>query len=311
MRRAASPQETALTRSVHRILLGLVVLVSVFLLILWRSDNPRLERLRLALADRLVPSMSLVNEPLVFASGMARDYRNFFDLYSQNRELRREILSLRRWRGTARQLEEENAQLRALNNVRLAPHATFVTGDVIADSGGPFRQSALVNVGARDGVVDGSAAVDGHGLVGRVVGVGEHATRLLLLTDFSSRVPVLVQPSGRRAILAGDGTPAPVLEFLDNPDQVTPGDPVRTSGDGGVFPPDLPVGRLIALPGGAWRVALGADYARLEFVRLLRSAPDTRIERPGGLILSRPRDTGPRDTGQQTAPVAPTAPEGG
>lgn len=309
MRRAASPQETALTRSVHRILLGLVVLVSVFLLILWRSDNPRLERLRLSLADRLVPSMSLVNQPLVFVSEMSRDYRNFFDLYSQNRELRREIQRLRAWRGTARQLEEENAQLRALNNVRLAPHATFVTGDVIADSGGPFLQSALVNVGARDGVVDGSAAVDGNGLVGRVVGVGQHATRLLLLTDFSSRVPVLVQPSGRRAILAGDATSAPVLEFLESPDQVNPGDPVRTSGDGGVFPPDLPVGRLIALPGGTWRVALSADYARLEFVRLLRYAPDTRIERPGGLILSRPR--GPDEEAPPAAAVAPATSGGG
>ncbi len=309
MRRAASPQETALTRSVHRILLGLVVLVSVFLLILWRSDNPRLERLRMSLADRLAPSMSLVNQPLVFASEMSRDYRNFFDLYSQNRELRREIQRLRAWRGTARQLEEENAQLRALNNVRLAPHATFVTGDVIADSGGPFLQSALVNVGARDGVVDGSAAVDGNGLVGRVVGVGQHATRLLLLTDFSSRVPVLVQPSGRRAILAGDATSAPVLEFLENPDQVNPGDPVRTSGDGGVFPPDLPVGRLIALPDGTWRVALSADYARLEFVRLLRYAPDTRIERPGGLILSRPR--GPDEEAPPAAAVAPATSGGG
>ena len=294
MRRAASPQETALTRSVHRILLGLVVLVSVFLLILWRSDNPRLERLRLSLADRLAPSMSLVNQPLVFASEMSRDYRNFFDLYSQNRELRREIQRLRAWRGTARQLEEENAQLRALNNVRLAPHATFVTGDVIADSGGPFLQSALVNVGARDGVVPGSAAV---------------ATRLLLLTDFSSRVPVLVQPSGLRAILAGDATSAPVLEFLENPDAVTPGDAVRTSGDGGVFPPDLPVGRLIALPDGTWRVALSADYARLEFVRLLRYAPDTRIERPGGLILSRPR--GPDEEAPPAAAVAPATSGGG
>jgi len=291
VRRAASPQETALTRTVHRILLGIVVLVSLLLLILWRSDNPRLERLRLSLADVLTPSLSFLSQPLEFADGVTRDYRNFLDVYSQNRELRREIQRLRAWRDTARQLEEENAQLRALNNVRLAPHSTFVTGDVIADSGGPFLQSALVNVGARDGVVDGSAAVDGNGLVGRVVGVGTHATRLLLLTDFSSRVPVLVQPSGRRAILAGDGTPAPLLDFLENADEVSPGDAVRTSGDGGVFPPDVPVGRLIALPGGSWRVALNADYARLEFVRLLRYAPDTRIDHPGGLILSGPRES--------------------
>lgn len=298
MRRAGSPEETRLTRTVHRILLGLVVLVSIALLILWRTDNPRLERLRMGLADALLPSMSFLSQPVELASGIARDYRNFFDVYNQNRELRREIQRLRAWRETARQLEEENAQLRALNNVRLAPRTTFVTGDVIADSGGPFRQSALVNVGTRDGVMDGSAAVDGNGLVGRVVGVGQHAARILLLTDFSSRVPVVVQPAGRRAILAGDGTPAPRLEFLESAEEIRPGDQVRTTGDGGVFPPDLPVGTAIALPEGRWRVALNADYGRLEFVRLLRYSPDTRIERPGGLIVAPRRSPdGPAATG--------------
>ncbi len=94
-----------------------------------------------------------------------------------------------------------------------------------------------------------------------------------------------------------------MLEFLENPDEVNPGDPVRTSGDGSVFPPDLAVGRLIALPGGTWRVALSADYARLEFVRLLRYAPDTRIDRTGGLILSPPR--GAEDEAAPAASVAP------
>jgi rod shape-determining protein MreC len=283
--------------------LGIVFLVCVFLLILWRSNNPRLERLRLTLADAVLPSMDVINQPIEFTAEMSQDYRNFFDVYSQNRELRREIQRLRAWRETARRFEEENAQLRALNNVRLVPHSTFVTGDVIADSGGPFLQSALVNVGARDGVIDGSAAVDGNGLVGRVVGVGDHATRLLLLTDFSSRVPVLVQPSGLRAILSGNGTSAPILEFVENPEEVKPGDLVRTSGDGGVFPPNLPVGRLVALPGGTWRVALSADFSRLEFVRLLRYSPDTRIDRPGGLILSRPGGVGRGQT--STPPDSP------
>ena len=86
-----------------------------------------------------------------------------------------------------------------------------------------------------------------------------------------------------------------------------PGDLVRTSGDGGVFPPNLPVGRLVALPGGAWRVALSADFARLEFVRLLRYTPDTRIDRPGGLILTRPR--GPdADADAQPTPATPDEP---
>ncbi|MEM0944529.1 MAG: rod shape-determining protein MreC, partial [Pseudomonadota bacterium] len=211
MRTAADTSESTFSRLVNRVLMGLVVVVSLTLLILWRSDNPRVEQIRMGLADRMLPTMGWVSRPIAFVSEAARDWETFFEVYQQNRTLRREIQRLEAWREAARQLEEENAQLRALNNVRLAPAISFVTGDVIADSGGPFLQSALVNVGAQDGVQDGSAAVDGSGLVGRVVGVGDRATRLLLLTDFSSRVPVVVQPAGRQAILTGDGTLAPRL----------------------------------------------------------------------------------------------------
>ncbi|MEM7239363.1 MAG: rod shape-determining protein MreC, partial [Pseudomonadota bacterium] len=227
-----------------------------------------------------------VGEPIDVVSEMMRDYRNFFAVYQQNRTLRREIQRLEAWRETARQLEEENAQLRALNNVRIAPRTTFVTGDIVADSGGPFLQSALTNVGRLDGVLDGSAAVDGNGVVGRVVGVGDQASRLLLLTDFSSRVPVIVLPAGKRAILTGDGTQTPLLQFLESAERVKPGDQIETSGDGGVYPPNLPVGRLIATGNQRWRVALAADYSRLEFVRLLRYTPDTRIDGSGGLIVN-------------------------
>ena len=284
MARSSASPDKALTRIVHRVLLGLIIACSLVLLILWRTDNPRLERVRMSLVDAVAPSMAWVNEPVAFGSNLIRDYRNFIDVYDQNRRLRRELQAMRPWRERARLLEEENAQLRALNHVRLAAQTTFVTGDVIADSGGPFAQSALVNVGRRDGVSDGAAAVDGRGVVGRVVGVGKRASRLLLLTDFSSRVPVIVQPGARRAVLSGDGTSAPKLEFLDSGDRIKPGDLIETSGDGGVFPPDLPIGRVITSSGGTWRASLLADYARLEFVRLLRFKPDTEIDEPGGLV---------------------------
>lgn len=285
MARTATGLEKGVTRTVRRVLLGFVVVLSLILLVLWRADSPRIERMRMALADRLMPGINAIGQPLAFLTELTEDYRTYLDLHQQNRDLRREIQRLKEWREAARALEEENAQLRALNHVRLTPRITFVTGDVIADSGGPFLQSALINVGWRDGVTDGSAVVDGSGVVGRVSGIGERATQLLLLTDFSSRVPVMVRPSGRRAILAGDGTGAPKLEFLESPDGVNPGDLIETTGDGGVFPPGLPVGRVIAVPSGGWRTDLAADYARLEFVRVLLYAPDTGIEQPGGLIL--------------------------
>ena len=285
MHRRPADEDEGLHRAMRRTVTGAVIVAGLALFVLWRIDNPRIERLRADLIDWAVPPMSAVAEPVSFLTSMLRDTEAFLDVYAENRSLRREIQRLHAWRETARQLEEENAQLRALNNLALPPRTTFVTGDVIADSGGPFRETILVNVGARDQVRDGAAAVDGVGLVGRVWGLGRRAARVLLVTDVASRIPVIVQPGGRRAILAGDGTTAPKLDFLDTAESVRPGDLVETTGDGGVFPPDLPVGRVIAAASGDWRVGLNADLQRLEFVRLLRYQPDTRIERTGGLIL--------------------------
>lgn len=261
-----------------------LTLLSIALFVLWRADSPRIERLRMALADWATPSVELTADPLGALADMAEDFENFTRVYEQNRNLRREIQRLRAWRELAQQLERENAELRALNNLRLAPRIGFVAGEIIADSGSPFAQSALLNIGLTDGVQDGAAAVNGDGLVGRIVGVGAHAARVLLLTDFNSRVPVKILPSGRRAILTGGNSDAPRLNFLDGSNGVAPGDRVTTSGDGGVFPPDLPVGLVAVIGEHGARVQISADYERLEFVRILLYHPSTTIDMPGGLI---------------------------
>ena len=164
----------------------------------------------------------------------------------------------------------------------------------MADSGSPFRQSVLLNVGGRDGIMEGWAAMDGLGLVGRISGLGRNTARVILLTDTSSRVPVTIQPSGQRALVIGDNSPAPLLDFIENAEQVRPGDRVVSSGDGGVFPAGLAVGRVAADPGGRMRVRIAADYERLEFLRVLRSYDHERIEEPGNLIAPDPATPGPR-----------------
>lgn len=272
-------------RILRRAFLLVLIAVCIMLFILWRADNPRVERLRMALADWATPSIEITSNPLNAGADMVQDFENFTRVYEQNKMLRREIQRLRAWREAAQQLERENAQLRALNNLKLSDRVGFIAGEVIADSGGPFAQSVLLNIGARDGVSDGAAAVDGQGLVGRVVGVGDRASRLLLLTDFNSRVPVKVQPSGRRAVLTGENTDAPRLSFLDTLLGVAPGDRVVTSGDGGVYPPDLLVGIVAVVGERSAKVQVSADYERLEFVRVLRYRPSTRIDTPGGLIF--------------------------
>ena len=225
-----------------RLLLGITLLCLLGIFLIWRIDSPRVERFRLAVIDRVVPSFDWALVPVTASVNLVRDFQSYQRIYQQNQELRRELQQMKSWKEAALQLEQENARLLDLNAVRVDPRLTHVTGVVMADSGSPFRQSVLLNVGRRDGVLDGWATMDGLGLVGRISGVGENASRVILLTDTTSRIPAIIQPSGQRALVAGDNTRSPPIDFLENRDQVRPGDRVVTSGDGGVFPADLVIG---------------------------------------------------------------------
>ena len=278
----SGPEE--FTRPLRRILVGVLVLLLLVVFLIWRIDSPRVERFRAALIDRLVPNMEWALLPVTKAAGMMDDFQSYTRIYEQNQELRRELQQMKAWKEAALQLEQKNARLLDLNQVRLDPKLTHVTGVVLADSGSPFRQSVLLNVGARDGIRDGWATMDGIGLVGRISGVGQTTARVILLTDSNSRIPVIVQPSGQKALLSGDNSSAPPLEFLEKPDLVRPGDRVVTSGDGGVFPADLLVGQVAQGTDRRLRVRLSADYERLEFLRVLRSHDLPPITDPGGVV---------------------------
>lgn len=267
-----------------RLLVGLLVTCLLGIFLLWRIDSPRVEQFRASLIDRFVPSFDWAMAPVTGSINLFRDVQSYQRVVEQNKELRRELQQMKAWKEAALQLEQENVRLLDLNNVRLDPRLTYITGVVLADSGSPFRQSVLLNIGARDGVVDGWAAMDGIGLVGRISGVGETSSRVILLTDASSRIPATIQPSGQNALIVGDNTLAPHVDFLENDDQVRPGDRVISSGDGGVFPAGLLIGRVASDPGGRLRVRLAADYERLEFLRVLRDHGQEQIRKPGGLI---------------------------
>lgn len=268
----------------RRVLLGLIAVALVGLFLLWRIDNARVERLRTEIVDRFAPSFEWTVKPVASTMRMLGDLGSYKRVYEQNAELRRELQRMEGWREAALQLEQKNARLLALNNVRLNPGFRFVTAEVIADSGSGFRRSALVNVGSLDGVSDGATVLDGLGLVGRIAGTGDHSARVVLLTDGTSRVPALVRPSGQSALVAGDISAAPVLDFIDQPDEIRPGDRVVTSGAGGLFPPDLLIGQAVRAPDGRLRVRLAADYRTLDFVRVVRHVPPPVIDGPGDLI---------------------------
>lgn len=277
-------EDVNFTRSLARIGVAAFLLVALALFLLWRIDNPRAERIRMALVDNVVPNMDWAMAPVSKASQMIQDFQSYERIYSQNQELRRELQRMKAWREAALQLEQENARLLDLNKVKLNPKLSFISGKVLTDSGSRFRQSAIINLGRLDGVVEGWAAMDGLGLVGRIAGVGTSSSRVLFVTDTSSNIPVLIKPSNQRAILSGDNSLQPPLMFIESYQQIQPGDRVVTSGDGGVFPADLLVGQVSLDSDNQFRAQLAADFRRLEFLRVIRYSPSAPINEPDRLI---------------------------
>ena len=289
-------QSDEYSRPLRHIGQAMIVLFLFGFFLIWRIDSPRVERFRAHVIDAAMPSFTWAMAPVMAITELARDFQSYQKLNEQNQELRRELQQMKAWKEAALQLEQENARLLDLNKVRLDPNLTRITGVVLADSGSPFRQSVLLNVGARDGIIDGWATMDGLGLVGRISGVGPDSSRVILLTDTSSRIPASIEPSGQTVLILGDNTLAPPIDFIENPELIRPGDRIVSSGDGGVFPPGLLIGQVAKDSGGRLRARLAADYGQLKFLRVLRSQSRLKISGSGPLVAPRQPTTSTLET---------------
>jgi rod shape-determining protein MreC len=270
VRRPVSP----VAAFVDRIAFGALVVACLVLLILAKTGSGGLEAGFGRVRDAFTPALDTVAAPVRLARDGVDWVRALLDAHAENERLRASNATLASWRLRAVQLETENGVLRAA--LRMPPatwHSIEVSARVVADGGGPFVDTVLIDAGAAAGVAKGMAAVDGQGLLGRVVTVGRDSARVLLLTDFNSKLPVRLEPSGDRAILAGDNTPEPRLTFLPLEPSFEVGDRVVTASSGGGLPAGLPIGRIVRTGPQGTRVEPFVQRARLDVVRLLGEPP--------------------------------------
>lgn len=229
--------------------------------------------------------------------------------------LEKENRDLRQWRETALALSERLERYEALLKM---PREAFgagaqadrtISARLILDAGGPFKRTLLANAGADHGVERGYIALNEHGLIGRVVAVGRRSSRVLILDDFNSKIPVMGLQSRARAVLAGDASAAPRmetgfaamnaprLEYQAPVGVLREGERIVTSGDGGVFPRGLLVGFATRDDDGVWRARLATSVHPIDYVRLMPFAP---IEAPESALVN--------DPGPPTPAVASTRP---
>ncbi|MDJ0948630.1 MAG: rod shape-determining protein MreC [Alphaproteobacteria bacterium] len=264
----------------------LLIIAAIGMIVLNRADTAFLERFRTSVVDTVTPALEAFSQPVDAIGNLGDGIRNVTALLEENERLRAEVAALRRWREEAQALKSQNETFRALLNYVPDAPTRFVSARVIADSGSAFVRSVVVNGGANNGIRKGQAAVNGDGLVGRVADVGERSARLLLITDLNSRIPVLLERTRDRAILAGDNSIKPRLVYLPSHLPIAVGDRVVTSGHGGIFPPGIPVGKVSSVRRSSDGEITGAtvkpfvNWNRLELVRVLQHEPSGMVERP-------------------------------
>jgi len=240
------------------------------MIVLEKADQIVFESLRVSVTDAAAPVLDALSRPLAAFDDLAERVSGFINVYRNNTHLSQENERLLNWQQTALKLASENAQLRGLLKLPSEPTTSYTTARVIANSGGAYVRSLMVNAGSDNGVARGQAAVTGEGLVGRVSEMGRRTARILLLTDLNSRVPVIVESSRQRAVLAGDNSERPRLQYAESGAAMKTGDRILTAGQGGVFPPGLPVGVVAALDAiGAPRVELYVELSRVEYLRII------------------------------------------
>jgi rod shape-determining protein MreC len=179
--------------------------------------------------------------------------------------LARENDQLLQWQQVALKMSADNRDLRGLLKAVPETAVSYVTARVIANSGGGYVRTVMVNAGTDEGLARGQAAITGDGLAGRLTEVGSRAARVLLITDLNSRIPVVIESSHANAVLAGDNSALPRLIYAGQPETIRIGDRILTSGEGGVFPPGLPVGVVAALDQGP-RVEPYVELSQLGYV---------------------------------------------
>lgn len=247
--------------------------MSLILLLVSYSDATLSRIIRTGIAEVSAPALRWLSAPVAEFRSKISNAGSYAYLLDEVARLRAENRRLQAQGSTIAGLENRLQHYEELLKARPAPQTKpVVTTRILADSSGPFVKTALIDAGSRHGVRKGYAVIGIRGLVGQTVTVGPTSSRILLLNDLNSRIPIRIEPAGYRAILAGNNTDHPRLEFLPLGSALRAGNRVVTSGHGGVFPAGLPVGTVEAVEGtvGAFRVVLDAPTEFVETVRVIQ-----------------------------------------
>lgn len=245
-----------------------LLFISAFVLMLLnKTETLIVEKTSSVATDMVSPLVDVLVVPARAVAGVYDYFRELKEVYKDNQALREENKKLLDLYDKTRVLEVENKLLSNLLNYVAPPEAKYITARVIAEEGDAFSHSLIAYTGGN--VKKGQVALSERGVIGRVDQVGQMYSKIILITDINSKIPVMVERTRVRGILSGDNTPQPKMVFIPLDAELNVGDRIVTSGVAGVFPSGLPVGKIVSVEKNNVRVKPFNNLDRLEYVRIV------------------------------------------
>jgi rod shape-determining protein MreC len=258
--------------------LAIFVSLSLFLLVVDLRFRT-LDMLRATIATVIYPLQQLAYRPVEFVGGAGKYFSSLTTLQSENSELRERQLATANQLLRQEHLEQENRRLRELLDMRERQATKGQVADILYAARDPFSRRVVIDKGMQHDISAGQVVVDDVGVLGQVTRVFPLISEVTLLTDKNQAIPVQVQRSGLRAVLAGAGAGQMELRFLAANAEVEQGDILVTSGLDGVYLPGLPVAKVT-------KIDRDAAYT---FARIL-CEPLAGVERNGQVLVLAPRN---------------------
>lgn len=247
-----------------------ILFLSAFVMMLInKTDTVIIEKTSSMATDVVSPLIDVLVVPARTLAGVFDYFRDLSKIYDDNRKLRAENNRLQIVSDKARALEIENKLLAKLLNYTPPPNAKFVTARVIAEEGVAFSHSIIAYTGRDSGVKKGQVVMSDNGVIGRVDKPGKMYSKIILITDINSKIPVMVERTRVRGILSGDNTTVPKMIFIPLSAKLTVGDRIITSGVAGVFPPGLPIGKISSIEKNSVKIKTFGNLDRLEYVKII------------------------------------------
>jgi rod shape-determining protein MreC len=254
---------------IYRNSLVCLIVISFLMLLFFKSHEKLNERFVGHIVSVNLPIAKAFSNPLnifYISVGFFQDLRN---LEKDNTRLKFINSQLHNMLLESRIYEYENKELRRLLKYSSKLPLKYITTRILINSHGPYVSHAIVDVGSDHNIAKGSAVISSNGLVGRVVSVSSDNARVMLFDDVNSKIPVYGLQSSEKAILVGRNNFNPYLKYVSKKSKFKDGELIFTSGDGLVYPVDIPIGVLSINDDGRYVVKPFVNLRGLKYVQIV------------------------------------------